>query len=572
MKTSVPSIPLSRPGVGHNGGPMMGPPGSVGSSPRNAAYFRGAAAASFLGGMSRPALREQSDDIRAGWQIAASHAIERIQNSGFISGVVDASVAAVVGNGLALAARPDREALGWGEAKAEEWAAKVEGRFRLWTNSPIDCDAGGRMTFSQQQIAAYKSYLYYGEILGRLPMLRRRFAGPLTKVQLLPPSRLSENSFDVYNRIQHGVKMDAYGAPISYIIRMKDQQGYSVDREFRAYDADGRRLVFHIFDPMIMSPRGITPLAPVLKVCAQVEQLADATLSATLLQTMFAATIRNNTPGLAAFSGLMTEDEQGQATEKTMDIDQFVDVRGDWYESAKLNLHQHGRVAHLFPNDELEFHEAKHPSENYDNFAGWLLREIARCAGVTYEEASGDYRGATYSSVRIGTATMWPITMQRRQNIAGVFCQTAYEAWLEEEIGEGRIEFDGGLDGFLANKGAACAAWWNGPAAPQADDLKTARADEVLMSIGATTLEAISAKYGRDWRDDMKQRKREKELAISLGLPDPHMPPEQRAAEFKRSEQGTDEDKTDNPSYSPDAARQREERNARVDQEIEGEA
>jgi lambda family phage portal protein len=530
----------------------MAAPG-VTAATKQAAYFRGPAAASFLGGMARPALRETAEDIRAAWQGAAAHAIDRIQNSGFISGVVDASTAAVVGNGLNLASRPDIVALGWTEEYGEDWSTKVEASFRLWANDARECDAGARMTFSQQQIAAYKSYLYFGEVLGMLPMKRRRAGGSLTKVLLLPPSRLSEGVSDIFNRVHHGVKMDEYGAPISYFIRMKDPSGYSIEREFRAYDGDGRQNIIHVFDPAIMAPRGITPLAPVLKVCAQVEQLADATLSATLLQTMFAATIRNNTPGLQAFSGLMTEDEQGQAKDKTMDIDQFVDVRGDWYDSAKLNLNQHGRVAHLFPNDELEFHEAKHPSENYDNFAGWLLREIARCAGVTYEEASGDYRGATYSSVRIGTATMWPIVMQRRQNIAGAFCQSVYEAWLEEQVGEGKIAFPGGIERFLALKSAACAAWWNGPAAPQADDLKTARADEVLMNIGATTLEAISAKYGRDWRDDMKQRKREKDLALKLGLPDPHMPPEQRAAEFKRSEQGADEDKTDNPSYSPDA-------------------
>ena len=533
--------------MGHNGGPPM--PSRV----NQAAFFRGAAANSFMGGMIRPFLREQSDDIRQAWSMSAAHAIDRIQNSGFISGVVDASTASVVGNGLNLAARPERSVLGWSEEKAEQWSTKVEDRFRVYASNPLACDAGGRMNFAQQQIAAYKSYLYYGEILARLPMFKRMVADGLTKVLLLPPSRLSETSTDVNNRIKHGVKMDEYGYPISYMIRMKDTFGYSVDREFRSRDADGRSMVIHVFDPMVMGVRGITPLAPVLKVCAQVEQLADATLSATLLQTMFAATIRNNTPGLQAFSGLMTEDEQGQQTDKIMDIDAFTEVRGDFYESARLNLNQHGRIAHLFPNDELEFHEAKHPSENYDNFAGWLLREIARCAGTTYEEASGDYRGATYSSVRIGTATMWPIVMQRRQNIVGVFCQSVYEAWLEEEIGTGQIEFPGGLDGFYANKGAACAAWWNGPAAPQADDLKTARADETLIKIGATTLEAVSAKYGRDWRDDMKQRATEKKLALSLGLPDPHKPVEERAAEFKRSEQGTDDDKTDSPSYIPDS-------------------
>ncbi len=571
MKTSVPTVPRR---LGHNGGPAMAAnalniPGIVAAT-KQAAYMRGAAAASFLGGMRKPALREQSEDVREGWAAASAQAIHSIQNSGFISGVVDAATASTVGNGLVLAARPEAAMLGWTEETAANWAEKVEARWRNWSSRPRECDAGARMTFGQQQIAAFKGWLYYGEILALLPMLKRD-NGPkttATKVLLLPPSRLAENAFDLTNRTMHGVRMDSYGAPISYFIRSRDKFGMSVNREHRAFDRDGRQNVMHIFDPAIASPRGITPLAPVLKVLAQYEQLADATVSATLLQTMFAATIRNNTPGLQGFSGLMTTDEQDQATGKKLDLDAYVDSHTEWYDSAKLNLHQHGRVAHLFPNDELTFHEAKHPSENYDNFAGWLMREVSRCVGTTYEEATGDYRSATYSSVRISIATMWPIVMQRRQNIVGAFCQSTYEAWLEEQIGEGWIEFPGGLNGFLENKAAACAAWWNGPAAPQADDLKTARADEVLLDKGATTLEAVAAKYGRDWRDDMKQRAKEKKYAIKLGLPDPHMPPEQRAAEFKRSEQGDDADKTDNPSYAPDVASQREQRYAKQDIEI----
>lgn len=512
---------------------LRGGKGGTPAPSKRSRYFGGAAAASFLGGMQRPMLREQADDVREAWQTAAGHAIHKIQNSGFISGVVDASTSAVVGNGLNLAARPDFAALGWDEAEGEAWAEKVERMFYAWGSQPRECDASGRMNFGQMQIAAYKSYLYYGEVLGHLPLFRRVGRDALTKVLLLPPSRLSSTATDVAMRTIHGVKMDEYGAPISYFIRTKTRLGMAQDQEYRAYDADGRQNIIHLFDPGVATTRGITPLAPVLKVASQFDQLADATIAATLLQTMFAATIKNNTPGLAAFSGLMTEDEMGVEGPTTLDIDQFVDTRSDFYDSAKVNLHQHGRIAHLFPNDELEFHEAKHPSENYDNFASWLLREIARCVGVTYEEATGDYRSATYSSVRISIATIWPIVLQRRQNIVAAFCQSVYEAWLEEMIGEGKLDFPGGLDGFIAMKPYACSAWWNGPAAPQADDLKAARADETLLKIGGTTLEAVSAKYGRDWRDDMKQRKREKDLALSLGLPDPHQRPEIKIAELK---------------------------------------
>ncbi|WP_162419655.1 phage portal protein [Microvirga brassicacearum] len=497
----------------------------------------------------KPVLREGSDDVRAGWQLAAARAIDAIQNNGFMSGIVDASAASVVGQGLQLASRPDGEALGWSETYKEEWAAKVEREFRAWANVPMEVDGGARMTFYQMQIAAYKCWMFYGEILAMLPMRRRQAGGSLTKILLLPPSRIADET-EEYNRLVHGVRMDDLGAPIAYRIRQKSQFGYEVSKEFRARDRDGRPNVLHIFDPSIASPRGISPLAPVLKVCQQVDQLADATIAAALLQTMFAATIQNQTSGLAGFSGLLTEEEQ--AGGKTLDMDVFMDAQNAWYDSNGLNLNTHGRIAHLFPNDKLEFHEAKHPSENYDNFAGWLMREIARCAGLTYEEATMDFRSATYSSVRMGTAQIWPIVLNRRTNIVNPFSQAGFEAWLEEKIGEGRIPFPGGLEAFFRNKAAACGAWWNGPAAPQADDLKTARAHQTLKDMGATTLEAVSASYGRDWRDDMKQRARERDFALKLGLPDPHADPLEKKAEFSRAEQGDDADKSDDPSFAPD--------------------
>ena len=526
---------------------MLSPSSWAGGKPASETrYFNSPAAANFLS-TSRPALRDEADDIREAWQSAAGHAINKIQNSGFISGIIDASTAAVVGNGLTLSARPDGAALGWDEGQTEAWAELVEREFTAWANRASECDAGGRMTFDQMQIAAYRGYLFYGEILALTPLFSRSAGGALTKIKLLPPSRLAEQALDISNRTVHGVRMDAWGAPIEYFIKVKSDAGLVTDQGVKAFDRDGRRNVIHLFDPSLSGPRGITPLAPALKVAAQFDQLADATIAAALLQTLFAATIKNNTPGISGFSGLLTEHEQASPAEKVLNIDEFVDERARWYESAKVNLAQHGRIGHLFPNDELEFHETKHPSENYDNFAAWLMREIARCVGVTYEEATGDYRSATYSSVRISIATIWPIVLQRRQNIVGAFCQAAYETWLEEMIGTGRLPFEGGLDRFIAMKAHVCDAWWNGPPAPQADDLKAARADETLLKIGGTTLEAIAVKNGRDWRDDMKQRKRERDFAAKLGLPDPHQRPEITIAELKAREDENRELEDDPP-------------------------
>ena len=174
----------------------------------------------------------------------------------------------------------------------------------------------------------------------------------------------------------------------------------------------------------------------------------------------------------------------------------------------------------MSPGDELKFHGAEHPSDTYESFAKFLLREIARCLGLTYEEFTGDYAGATYSSVRMATSTMWMLTIYRRVNIIAPFLDPIFEAWLEEDIENGWTPFPGGVDGFIENRAAAARAHWRGPAKPQADDFKFAKAVETLRNMGVITDEWICGEMGEDWEDVYEQRAREAEKRAALDLPD----------------------------------------------------
>lgn len=486
------------------------------SSAPQAAYFQNERSP-FLVGWS-PRLREQSQDIMASWEKSAAMAVSAIQNSGFMAGIVEVSSSGVVGAGLRISCRPDAATLGWTPEFASKWSQAVESKFRAWANDPVECDAAGQMTFSQMQQAAYASYMAFGEIVGLLPLIRRNGSAALTKVMLLPPTRLANHTSEHDGWVQ-GVRVDGDGFPTTYRFREKDRTVGWKERDIAARDRDGRPNVIHYKDPIIGATRGISPLATVLKVTRQVDQYADATLTSALIQTIFAATIKTNINGLAAFDGLMTNQDTGG-----LNLNAYGAAKGEWYDGAKIDLTQHGRIAHLFPNDELEFTEAKQPGQQYDQFMGWLLREIARGAGVTYESATGDYRGATYSSVRMAGAVEWLTVMRRRENLIVPFCRAVFSTWLEEQVGRGLIEFPGGLDKFYRLKPFASRSTWTGPARPQADDFKTARAYEVRKDMQATTLAEIAEEYGRDWDDDMRQRAAENALADELGLPRPWAP------------------------------------------------
>lgn len=483
-----------------------------------AAYFQGKAPNPLMVSWN-PQLREHSIDVQMSWEKAAARAIEGIQNSGFLTRVVEVETGSVVGQGLRLSSRPDSEALGWDAATSSKWSRMVERRFQAWSNKPYECDAAGKMTFGKMQQAAFASYKAYGEVLALMPLIRNRPGSmSMTKVLMLPPSRLAQTNDDLRD-ITQGVRNDAWGLPIGYVIKKKDRTLGWVEEEIAARDLDGRPNVIHVFDAAIATNRGISPMAPILKVVRQVDQYADATLTAALIQTIFAATIKTNITGLSAFDGLMTNGDTG-----ALDLNAFATAAGEWYDGAQINLNQHGRIAHLMPGDELNFTESKQSGMNYDHFMGWLMREIAAGAGVTYESATGDYRGATYSSIRMGGAIEWMTVLRRRSNIIAPFCQAVYESWLEEMIATEQIDFPGGYFAFLAKRDAATRASWNGPAQPQADDFKAARSHEVLKDIQGTTLSDIAASYGRDWEDDMRQRAEENRLAEELDLPLPWAP------------------------------------------------
>lgn len=494
-----------------------------------AGYMRDGRHLTFAGW--NPALRDQDREIAESWDRAAARAYDLVHNSGWLAGAIDQAVANTVGTGLRLKAAPENNQFGMSDAEAQAWAQLVEQRWQLWSRRAIECDVEGRRSFGQMQAAALRTYFATGEIFAEFPWRLRPGGQYGTKVRLVPPHRISRRS-DELRRVVSGVRMDRDGFPLAYIAVRRDRLiGAEQEIEVPARDRLGRPRVVHVFDGMLGTVRGITPMVPALKVAKQFDQLADATLMAAIVQSLFAASITGDAPTEEALSALFTPQEQAQLAASGQSLfDAWFDAQAGWYDSATINVGVNGRIAHLFPGQELKFHNPTHSGVDYRAYALTLLREIARCLGLTYESATGDYTGATYSSVRMATSEIFLITLYRREHIVAPFCQAAYEAWLEEEIDRGAIPFPGGLAGFLANRAAAARAEWRGTPKPQADDEKIARAHERWANLGVITDEMIAQDLGADIEDVYMQRAREQAMRGQLGLPEPVRGPAPRGA------------------------------------------
>lgn len=482
-------------------------------------------------GMRKAVLRDGRHDVREAADRSAALAIDFMHNSGWIAGAVTQVLCDTIGEELKLNCRAKLKKLGYSEKQAREWCADVEEEWRRWAWNPKECDLAGKATIAEMADAALRSFLAHGEAFGILDFMEpadRRRLGLATgiKVSLIDPHRCPRTTREVEG-LEQGIFHDPNGRVRAYRFRVRES-GIERDRDVEAED------VIHVMDrgENLNSPRGISVVAPALKVLAQSDQLADATLAKTLLQTIFAATIKSPEPSAEAF----------QALETLADIDEPAGFEGDWgdfiggltqdllevwdmrigaLKDKGISMSDPARINHLGPGEEFQLHTTSTPNSDYLAFFQNLLREIARCLGVTYEALSMDHTNATYSSVLMSVACIWPVVMRRRSRIVMPFLQAIYERWLEEMIETGRIKIKGGREAFRRHRESIFQAEWHGPAAPSADNYKAAMADKIELELGISSFTDVCAKRGRNGQEQIVQLGREKKMFEAAGVPHP---------------------------------------------------
>lgn len=475
---------------------------------------------------------DSRQDIRWAWDRAAALAADFIHNSGRLKGAVDQVKADTVGTELKLNAQPDVAALGWSDEERSAWKRLVEKEWRQWSWNPAECDQRGKLTIPQIVDVSLNHFVAFGEACGALgympAAMRQRYnirSG--LKVCATSPVNLVRDTMEFEGLFQ-GVIHDVNGRPQAYRVRSR-RDGMMETQDYAARDRFGSALFYHVFDPKDPDDvRGISELAPVMKTWAMSEKLDDATLQTAVLQTIFAATLTSPEPSAAAFEAIETLKEvtvDGQAIGMDLigDFCGALGARLDRARESKVAISD-SQVNHLGPGEELEFKTASTPGGQYLPFSTHLQRIMARCIGVTFSSFSLDHSRATYSSVRMENASIWPVVLRRRERIAAPISQSIYEAWLTESVVEGRIPFKGGVAAFMANRDKATWAEWVGPPPPTADDLKSAKAATERLGNRTSSLAIESASVGYDPQDIAAMRESDIRLYNGYQMGDPYMP------------------------------------------------
>lgn len=450
--------------------------------------------------MRRAVTRDGAVSVRMAAERASALAWDFIQNSGWIAGAVDQIITDTIGDELKLSARPKLQKLGWSPEEITAWCRLVEDEWYLHVWRPQEYSLNGTRTLAEDLDGVMRYYLAGGEAIGIIDYmgagLRRRYGLKTgTKVSLVAPHRLKRET-DEYSGLDQGIFLDENGRPTKYRMIAR-KYGQDVDVDVPAWSGSLRHVV-HVMDrgDNPDSVRGISVLAPILKVAAQYDQLADATLTTALLQTAFAATIKSPEPSTEAFEAIQSlDDEDSDLAEDLMAV---WTNRIDALKENGISMSDHGKINHLGPGEEFHMHTAATPGSQYIPFSQNLQREMARRLGVTFESFAMDHSNANYSSVRMAMSSVWPIVTRRRERVAAPFCQAIYESWLDEKIGTGAIPFKDGYAAFAANREFVCNAEWPGPAQPVADDYKATMAAAKRIELGLSAMEDEAALMGRD--------------------------------------------------------------------------
>lgn len=470
-----------------------------------------------------PTLRDRARDL--------------VRNEPMAAGAIASATTNVVGTGLGLQSRVDREVLGMSEEEAAAWQKAVEREWCLWAESTA-CDATRTQNFYGLQALVFRSALESGDVFSTTPM--RPLAGMPYQLclQVIEADQCSndKNAMDT-DRQAGGVELDQWRAPVAYWFR-KSHPG-SVNRvsmewqRFAAFgEKTGRRQVIHLYDKLRPGQtRGVPWLAPVIETLKMLGRYTEAELMAAVVAGMFTVFVESERGGLDPNdpSGIGAE-TGSQASDKDVKLGSGAIV--DLAKGEKINIANPGR-----------------PNQAFDGFVTSLCRFIGIALEIPYEVLIKHF-SASYSASRGALLEAWKFYKRRRTWLADMFCNPVYEAWMDEAVARGRIAAPGYFDDPLMRR-AYLGAEWVGDGPISVDPVKDVEGAKGRIELGISTLQKETALYdGGDWEKRHAQRALEKRSRVRDGLEAPAgapagQVPAGRSTGNRENPDGTDTDTED---------------------------
>ena len=466
----------------------------------------------------------------------------------------------VIGVGLKLKSRIDREVLGLSPEQAEEWQKTTEREFSLWAEDKRACDATGMNNFFGLQQLALISWLLSGDCIGVMKQYAVERLRPYSlRVHLIESDRIATpgnygtgtsinyttgKNPDTGNTIYDGVEVDSNGAVVAYHIRSTYpfEVGAPTTEWARvlAYqEHTGLPNVVHVVECERPDQyRGVSYLAQVIEPLLQLRRYTESELMAAVIESFFTAFVKTEAP---------TDEMPFNEVEEDPDTP---DAPHEPKNPNEYNMGP-GQVNIMEPGEDVVFADPKRPAGGFDAFVTAISSQIGAALEIPADLLLKKFN-ASYSASRAALLEAWKAFKMRREWLADDFCRPIYEVWMSEAVARGRIYAPGFFDNPVI-RAAYLGSEWLGPSQGQLDPVKEITAEILACSEGFSTHEQSTIRLnGGQWDANVEQLLRENEK-LGGQSPDPH----QTGSSTGGNPSDPDDKGEENNPHNPENARKR---------------
>lgn len=429
-----------------------------------------------------------NDAIRGSLRTLRNRCRELVTRNGHASRIPQLYSEKVVGkDGITYSAAVK---LGSGEYDARV-NQELERAYYRWAESP-HVTADRSMCLPELEAADMESEIVDGETLIRT---LDGFDNPYGfALEVLDPDQL-DHTFDVEpapgrNAVVMGVELDAWGAPVAYWLWKNHPSERAIGGRVRVPASE----IWHTYlSRRVRQRRGIPWFAPAL-----------------LDFAMHGGWRENQLIASRAAAGKMGFLEPGLDAEAwDDDEDEVTEEHGRKVLPTEVSA---GAIERLPRGWTFKAHDPAFPSTNFAEFNSAILMSLAVSARVTYAELSGDLRGTSYGSGRMGLLDVQNVYRWFQQRRIRRFNTKVLARLIPNALMTGALR----LPSFDAERYLE-ATWHPQPQPwlqPKEDlDVRLAQRRSGLMS-----LTEIAAEQGRDLEEVFRQIEREQKLAERYGV------------------------------------------------------
>lgn len=413
----------------------------------------------------------------------------------------------VIGLGLRMNPKIDRELLCLSREEAEKWERNVKAEFSIWADDKMACDATGMNNFYAMQQLAFISWLVSGDVFALVKQheVTQMFPYAL-RLHLVEADRCATPETTGFmnityaeygkNRIYDGVEVDGGGTVVAYHFRNKHPYEVSAEEtkyaRVLAYGAKtGMPNVLHIMNSERPEQyRGVTYLAQIIEPILQTRRYTESEITAAIVESFFTAFVTTD-----ADASEMAFDEVGEYGEEPH---QQVDHNQNEYEMGS------GNVIVLKKGEKVDFGDPKRPASGFPAFLKEMCTQIGAALEIPRDILMKDFN-ASYSASRGALLEAWKSFKMYRGWFVDDFCDPVYSIWMSEAVARGRISAPGFFTDPVIRK-----AWlgceWIGPTQGQLDPVKEVTAEIMSVAAGFSTNSDSTIRInGSDWNQNMDQ-------------------------------------------------------------------